>query len=60
MVYYGLKGIICVEIFISYIDGEKGCLIYRGYYVKDIVLNYSFEEVVYLILFGKLLIIEEL
>ncbi len=50
----GLEGVIAGETTISQIDGEKGKLYYRGYSIEDLALNSSFEEVVYLLLYGEL------
>ncbi|MED1204644.1 citrate synthase/methylcitrate synthase [Heyndrickxia acidicola] len=54
MIQHGLKGVIAAETAISYINGEKGELIYRGYEAKDIALHYTFEEAAYLLWYGKL------
>lgn len=50
----GLEGVIAVESAISYIDGQKGILTYRGYNIEELALNYSFEEVSFLLLKGYL------
>jgi citrate synthase len=39
---------------ISFIDGDKGILRYRGYPIEDLAENCTFLEVAYLILFGEL------
>lgn len=39
---------------ISYIDGDKGILRYRGYDIEDLAENASFLEVSYLLLYGDL------
>jgi len=39
---------------ITYIDGDKGVLLYRGYPVNQLAENSSFIEVAYLILHGEL------
>ncbi len=39
---------------ITFIDGEKGILRYRGYEIDDIATNCSFVEVAYLLVHGKL------
>jgi citrate synthase len=54
MIQHGLKGVIAAETAISYINGEKGHLVYRGYEAKEIAINYSFEEAAYLLWNGKL------
>ena len=50
----GLEGIVAGESAICRIDGEKGKLFYRGYSIEDLAANSSFEEVVYLLIYGKL------
>ncbi|KNC98323.1 citrate (Si)-synthase [Spizellomyces punctatus DAOM BR117] len=39
---------------ISYIDGDKGILRYRGYNIEDLAMHSSFLEVSYLLIFGDL------
>ena len=39
---------------ITYIDGDKGVLMYRGYPIEDLAEHCDFLEVAYLILFGEL------
>jgi citrate synthase len=39
---------------ITYIDGDKGILRYRGYPIEQLAENCSFLEVAYLLLFGEL------
>jgi len=39
---------------ITFIDGDKGILRYRGYDIDDLAENCSFLEVAYLLLFGEL------
>ncbi|MFX1573360.1 MAG: citrate/2-methylcitrate synthase [Promethearchaeota archaeon] len=53
-IYKGLVGIYVDESKITYIDGEHGKLYYRGYSLENLVDNSTFEEVVYLLLYGKL------
>lgn len=50
----GLKGVIAAETSISFIDGERGILVYRGYGAKALALQYTFEEVAYLLWYGHL------
>jgi citrate synthase len=50
----GLDGVIAAETDISLVDGEKGYLVYRGHWAKDLALNVDFEQVVYLLLRGQL------
>ena len=39
---------------ITYIDGEKGILRYRGYPIEQLAENASFSEVSYLLIYGEL------
>ncbi|HLS88717.1 MAG TPA: citrate synthase [Sphingobacteriaceae bacterium] len=50
----GLEGVIAGNSSISWVDGQKGRLIYRGYDIHDLAEHASFEEVVYLLWYGKL------
>lgn len=54
MIQHGLKGVVAAETAISYIDGQKGLLIYRGYDAKEIALTCSFEKAAYLLWYGEL------
>ncbi len=45
---------------ITYIDGEKGMLLYRGYPIEQLATHSSYIEVVYLLLYGELPAAEEL
>jgi citrate synthase len=56
----GLRGITIATTRISKVDGQAGKLIYRGYLIKDLAENATFEEVVYLLLHEKLPTPEEL
>lgn len=44
---------------ITYIDGEKGILRYRGYDIEDLARNSSFVETAHLLLYGELPDIEQ-
>ncbi|BCS94012.1 Citrate synthase [Metallosphaera sp. J1] len=50
----GLEDIAIKETSITYIDGELGRLYYRGYSIFDLASFSNFEEVAYLIWYGKL------
>ncbi len=50
----GLEGVYVKKTRICYIDDSNGKLYYRGYDINDLVKHSTFEEVVYLIWFGKL------
>jgi citrate synthase len=56
----GLKGVVVAESKICFIDGEKGILAYRGYPVDQLADGATFEEVLYLLWYGKLPNQEEL
>jgi citrate synthase len=45
----GLRGVTVADSAISFIDGEKGVLIYRGYRIEDLADRSSFMETVYLL-----------
>lgn len=53
-IHEGLEGIAIGTSDITHINGAKGELIYRGYWVKDLAVERSFEEVAYLLLYGNL------
>jgi citrate synthase len=50
----GLRNVLMDETQASFIDGEQGILLYRGYSIHDLAVNCSFEEVAHLLLYGKL------
>jgi citrate synthase len=50
----GLEGVIALDTEISFIDGQAGELLYRGYDIRDLAQNASFEEVAYLLWNGAL------
>ncbi|WP_096187189.1 citrate synthase/methylcitrate synthase [Evansella halocellulosilytica] len=50
----GLAGVIASETKISFIDGKKGSLIYRGHWAKKLAVTKEFEEICYLLWHGKL------
>jgi len=50
----GLRGVKVADTKISYIDGEKGILIYRGYRIEELAVRSSFLETAYLLLEGRL------
>lgn len=52
--HIGLEGIAVAETAISDVRGAVGQLIYRGHWVQDLVGEYSYEAVVYLLWNGKL------
>ena len=50
----GLRGITVADTKISYIDGEKGILIYRGYRIEELAERSTFMETAFLLLHGHL------
>jgi citrate synthase len=50
----GLKDVYFATSEASFIDGNIGKLLYRGYNIDDLARNSTFEETVYLLLYGKL------
>jgi len=50
----GLKDVVLDTTESSFIDGETGVLLYRGYSIHDLAQNSNFEEVCYLLLHGAL------
>lgn len=56
----GLRGVTVADTKVSFIDGEKGILIYRGYRIEELAERSSFMEVAYLVLNGDLPNKEEL
>ncbi|MGA2222965.1 MAG: citrate synthase [Syntrophobacteraceae bacterium] len=50
----GLRGVTVADTKISYIDGEKGILIYRGYRIEELAERSTFMETAFLLLHGHL------
>jgi len=50
----GLRGVKVADTKISFIDGDKGILIYRGYRIEELAERSSFMETAYLVLNGDL------
>tara|TARA_R110001592_G_scaffold97796_3_gene279795 strand:- start:392 stop:1678 length:1287 start_codon:yes stop_codon:yes gene_type:complete len=50
----GYKNTGSCESSITFLDGEKGILRYRGYSIEELAEKASFLEVVYLLIFGEL------
>ena len=50
----GLRDVYIDKTQSSFIDGDIGKLLYRGYSIHDLAEKSTFEETVYLLLFGKL------
>ena len=56
----GFKNTGSCESAITFMDGEKGILRYRGYSIEDLAEKANFLEVAYLLIFGNLPDAEEL
>lgn len=54
MVKAGLEDIVAADSSVCYLDGKEGRLLYQGYDIHDLAANSTFEEVVYLLWFGRL------
>ena len=50
----GLEGVVVAESDLSYIDGDAGELIYRGYAIEELAREASYEETLYLLWHGEL------
>lgn len=56
----GLEGVPATKSNISFIDGEKGVLAYRGYPIEQLAEHSTFEETALLLLDGQLPVAAEL
>jgi citrate synthase len=56
----GLEGVLVAESELSYVDGEVGKLVYRGYDIEELARGASYEEVLYLLWHGSLPTADEL
>jgi citrate synthase len=50
----GLEGVLVAESALSFIDGDEGELVYRGYSIDDLARDASYEETLYLLWHGHL------
>jgi citrate synthase len=50
----GLEGVVVAESSCSFIDGDEGKLVYRGYAIEDLAEHATYEEVLYLLWHGDL------
>ncbi|MDH3733306.1 MAG: citrate synthase [Gemmatimonadota bacterium] len=50
----GLEGVVASETSLSFIDGQEGILVYRGYDIHDLAPHASFLESVFLLWNGRL------
>src|SRR5213595_793100 len=56
----GLEGVVAAVSKVCFIDGDKGILAYRGIDIHELAQYSTFEEVCYLLWFGKLPTAKEL
>jgi citrate synthase len=56
----GLEGVLVAESKLSFIDGDEGELIYRGYPIQELARGATYEEVLHLLWHGHLPDAEEL
>jgi citrate synthase len=56
----GLRGVYFDTTSASFVDGEQGRLIYRGYNIHDLAENSTAEETFYLLMYGQLPTIAQL
>ena len=54
VVVRGLRGVYFDTTSASFVDGEQGRLIYRGYNIHDLAENSTAEETFYLLMYGQL------
>jgi len=50
----GLEDVVVAASSITFIDGDQGILRYRGYDVNELAEKSNYEEVAYLLIFGRL------
>ena len=50
----GLVGVVAAQTGLSSVDGANGILTYRGLNIHDLAARVLYEEVVYLLFYGKL------
>ncbi len=50
----GLEDVVALESRICFIDGKQGRLLYQGYDIRDLAKGATFEEVAYLLWYGRL------
>lgn len=54
MVKAGLEDVVATDSTVCFVDGKEGRLLYQGFDIHDLAEHSSFEEVVYLLWFGRL------
>lgn len=53
-IHRGLNGVFFDQTRITFIDGQAGKLLYRGYPIHELVEHSNFEETAYLLIYGEL------
>ena len=53
-IHRGLRDVLIDRTRSSFIDGDVGKLLYRGYNIDDLATQSTFEETIYLLLYGEL------
>jgi citrate synthase len=56
----GLAGVVAAQTAISMVDGPNSTLVYRGYNINELAEKSTYEEVCFLILYGRLPSVMEL
>ena len=54
MVKAGLEDVVATDSTVCFVDGKEGRMLYQGFDIHDLAEHSSFEEVVYLLWFGRL------
>lgn len=49
----GLEGVVAAETDLSLVDGQKGHLVYRGFWARELAKHKTFEEVAHLLWYGE-------
>lgn len=49
----GLEGVVVAETAISHVDGKKGQLVYRDYNLQEAVKDCTYEDIAFLLCYGK-------
>ncbi|SFV00227.1 citrate synthase/methylcitrate synthase [Alicyclobacillus macrosporangiidus] len=50
----GLEGVVAAETELSLVDGERGHLVFRGHWARELARSRSFEDVAHLLWTGRL------
>ncbi|KAK1998682.1 citrate synthase [Colletotrichum falcatum] len=50
----GYLNTACVESSITFVDGKRGYIQFRGYSIEYLVKNHDYEEVIHLLIWGRL------